>query len=340
MSKLEGAWALAITLAMAGPAMAQAPAVYRLDPSQITVDNERALQTVKRVAVTQLVVQFIDRQDGSAVSGGFGGGASAKLAIRLAGPGPAQYQRIADALYDEVVQAARAAGLEVVPHEQLAALPDYQKLLAAGKPSPVEDEKFSGYGGWVYSPRGLPVAFDTDDEESFMQSNKDPDPRGEQYRSGSSFFAGNSTAARWAEWGIAKALDVHLLKVRVTVPLAIIEKSGGLLSGGASVKVKPMPRLARDVTRFSFRREREASRVRLDQHLLLAPDLVSLETVSEQKDNTGGLNRALGLLSSNSAAAEYRLNASPERYEAEVLAATRASFAGFAQALKARRSPS
>lgn len=340
MIKHLRAWTGAAFLAAAAPALAQTPAAYRVEPAQVAVDNERAVQSVRRVAITQLVVQFMDRQDGGAVSGGFGGGASAKASVRLVGPGTAQYQRITDALYDDVVQAARAAGLEVVPHEQLAALPDYQKLQAAGKPSPVEDEKFTGHGGWTFSPRGLPVAFDTDDEESFMQSNKDPDPRGEQYRSGSSVFAGNSTAARWAEWAIAKALDAHLLKVRVTVPLAVIETSGGLLSGGASVKVKPMPRLARDVTRFAFRREREASRVRLDQHLLLAPDLMTLETVAEKKDNTGGLNRALGLLSANSAAAEYRLRASPEQYEAEVLAATRATFTGFAQVLKARRNPS
>ncbi|MFT3955570.1 MAG: hypothetical protein QM722_14615 [Piscinibacter sp.] len=330
-----------LCLALAASAgFAQSPAAYKLDAAQVAVDNPRAIDTVRRVVITQLVVQFMDRQDGSAVSGGFGGGASAKLSIRLNGPGAAQYQRITETLYDEVVRTAQAAGLEVVPHEQLVALPDFQKLKEAGKPSPVEDEKFSGHGGWTFSPRGLPVLFDSDDEESFMQSNKDPDPRGEQYRSGGSLFAGNSGSARWAEWGIAKALDAHLLKVRVTVPLAIIEKSGGILSGGASVKVTPAPRLARDVTRFAFRREREAARVRLDQHLMLAPDLMTMEKLSEQKDNSGGLNRALGLLSSNSAAAEYRLDANPERYEAEVLAATRATFATFGQVLKARRNPS
>lgn len=330
-------WCLALA---ASTGFAQTATAYKVDAAQVAVDNPRAVDAVRRVVITQLVVQFMDRQDGSAVSGGFGGGASAKLAIKLHGPGAAQYQRITDALYDDVVRTAQAAGLEVVPHEQLLALPDFQKLKEAGKPSPLEDEKFSGHGGWTFSPRSLPVAFDSDDEESFMQSNKDPDPRGEQYRSGSSLFAGNSTAARWAEWGIARALDAHLLKVRVTVPLAIIERSGGILSGGASVKVTPAPRLARDVTRFAFRREREASRVRLDQHLMLAPDLMTMEKVSEQKDNTGGLNRALGLLSANSATAEYRLDASAERYESEVLAAARATFAGFGQVLKARRNPS
>jgi len=86
------------------------------------------------------------------------------------------------------------AGLEVVPHEQLAALPDFQKLKDAGQASPVEDEKFIGHGGWTFSPRGLPVVWDSDDEESFMQSSRDPDPRGEQYRSGGSLLGGNSTA--------------------------------------------------------------------------------------------------------------------------------------------------
>ncbi|MBP6901806.1 MAG: hypothetical protein KBC73_17045 [Burkholderiaceae bacterium] len=313
-------------------AQAQTPAV--------AVDNGRMLDGVKRVAITQVVLQFIDRQDGSAVSGGFGGGASAKAAVRLAGPGAEQYQRITEAVYQELLRTVQAAGLELVPHEQLAAQPDWAKLKEAGKPSPVEDEKFSGYGGWVYSPADLPVVFDSDDEESFMQSNRDPDPRGEQYRSMGSLLGGNSTAARWAEWGLAKALDAHLLKLRITVPLAIVKTSGGILSGGASVKVEPLPRLARDVTRFTFRREREAARLRLDRHLLLPADLLSVETVAKSADNTGGIGRALGLLGSNSAAGEYRLNADPARYEAEVLAAARATLAAFGQTLKARRNPS
>lgn len=330
-----------VGLALAGlVAGAAAQADYPVGPAMVAVDNARLLGSVRRVAITQLVVQFMDRQDGRAVGGNTRGGASASVMVRLAGPGAAQYQRISDALYDEVVRVAKDAGLEVVPHEQLAALPDFQKLKDAGQPSPVEDEKFVGHGGWTFSPRGLPVVWDSDDEESFMQSSRDPDPRGEQYRSGGSLLGGNSTAARWAEWGIAKALDAHLLKVRVTVPLAVIQASGGVMSGGASVKVTPAPRLARDVTRFAFRRERDAARLRLDQHLLLAPDLLALETVSQKRDNTGGLGAALGLLGSNSASAEYRLNADPARYEAEVLAAARATFAGFGAVLKARRNPS
>lgn len=343
-----GRWlAVAAPLALAGWAAAVAPAAqaqpaaapYVLDAQAVAVDNARLLAGVKRVAITQLVVQFLDRQDGSAVSGGLRGGASASSIVRLAGPGPEQYQRISEALYDAAVAAARDAGLEVVPHEQLVAQPDFQKLQAAGKPSPVEDEKFSGHGGWTYSPRGLPVVWDSDDEASFLQSNRDPDPRGEQYRSGSSLLGGNSTAARWAEWGLAKALDAHLLKVRLTIPLAVIETSGGILSGGASVKITPKPRLARDVTRFTLRRERDAARVRLDQHLLLPADLMALETVSQQQDSTGGLAGALGRFGVNTARGAYRLNADPARYEAEVLAAARATFARFGEVLKAQRAP-
>jgi|GEM_PF-1246728 len=321
-------------------AQAQPAAPYGLDAKAVAVDNGRLFAGVKRVAITQLVVQFMDRQDGSAVAGSSRGGASAAAIVRLAGPGPEQYQRIVDALYDAAVAAAREAGLEVVPHEQLVAQPDFQKLLAAGKPSPVEDEKFTGHGGWTYSPRGLPVAWDSDDEESFMQSNRDPDPRGEQYRSGSSLLGGNTTAARWAEWGLAKALDAHLLKVRVTIPLAVIETSGGILSGGASVKITPKPRLARDVTRFTVRRENDAARVRLDQHLLLPADLMVLDKLSQQQDNTGGLVGALTRFAANTAKSEYRLSADPARYEAEVLAAARAAFARFGEVLKAQRAPS
>lgn len=146
-------------------ARAQPAGGYRVAPAMVAVDNERLVSSVRRVAITQLVV----------------------------------------------------------PHEQLAALPDFQKLKDAGKPSPLEGEKFTGRGGWTFSPRGLPVVWDSDDEESFMQSSRDPDPCGEQYRSGGSPLGGNSTGPRWAEWGLAKALDAYLLKVRVTILLAVSE---------------------------------------------------------------------------------------------------------------------
>lgn len=122
----------------------------------------------------------------------------------------------------------QAAGIEVIPQAQLAAHPQYAKLAESGKPSPIEDEKSVGYGGWTYSARGLPITFDSDDEESFMVSSKDADPRGDHYRSMGNLLGGNSTSARWAEWNLAKGLDAHLQKVRVTVSMAFIETSGGL----------------------------------------------------------------------------------------------------------------
>lgn len=328
-------WLGAFTLASLSLAQAQTP--YTVDAEKIAADNPTMLTQVKRVAITQFVVQFLDRQNNSAVSSGIRGGAAAKASLTLAGPGAAQYQRIADGLYEDAVQAVKAAGMDVVPHEQLAAHPEYAKLLDSGKASPQEDEKFVGYGGWTYSTRGLPITFDSDDEESFTTSSKDNDRRGDQYRSMGSVLGGNSTATRWAEWGLAKGLDAHLLKVRVTVPMAFIETSSGFMAGSASVKVTPAPRLARDVTRFAFRRERDSARVRLDQHLMLAPDMVTMETLSKKVDNSGGLGAVFGMLSSAQASAEYRLDAAPERYEAEVLAAARATFASFGKVLQQKR---
>lgn len=324
-------------VALATLSLARAEPAYTVEAAQVAADNPKMLAQVKRVAITQFVVQFLDRQSGMATSSGLRGGASAKAALTLAGPGVTQYQRVADALYDDAVKAVQAAGIEVIPHEQLAAHPEYAKLVDSGKPSPLEDEKFIGYGGWNVSARGLPITFDSDDEESFTTSSKQADPRGDHYRSMGSMLGGNSTATRWAEWNLAKGLDTHLLKVRVTVPMAFIETSGGFMMGSASYKVTPAPRLARDVTRFAFRRERDAARVRLDQHLMLAPDMVSLETLSKTTDNSGGLGAALGLLGSAQTAGEFRLNADPARYEAEVLAASRATFTGFASALRAKR---
>ena len=331
--------ALAALSLAAASSLALAQTAYKVEPAQVATDNARMLGEVKRVAITQFVVQFLDRQSNRVTSSGFRGGAAAKASLTLAGPGKEQYQRIAEALYDEAVKTVQAAGIEVIPQAQLAAHPEYTKLVESGKPSPIEDEKFVGYGGWTYSARGLPITFDSDDEESFMVSSKDADPRGDHYRSMGNMLGGNSTSTRWAEWNLAKGLDAHLLKVRVTVPMAFIETSGGLMAGSAGTKVVVAPRLARDVTRFTFRRERDAARVRLDQHLPMPVDMVSLETLKKNVDNSGGLGAALGLLGAAQAEAEYRLNADPARYEAELLGATRATFAGFGVALSQRPKP-
>ena len=317
--------------------LAHAQASYAVETTQVVADNPKMLAQVKRVAITQFVVQFLDRQNNQAVSSSFRGGAKASASLTLAGPGASQYQRIADALYDDVVQTVKAAGVKVISHDQLVAHPEYAKLVESGKPSPQEDEKFIGYGGWTFSPKGLPITFDSDDEESFTTVGKPGDPRGDHYRAMGSMRGGKSTATRWAEWNLAKGLDAHLLKVRLTVPVAFIEASGGLMAGSASTKVTPAPRLARHVTRFTFRRERDAARVRLDQHLMLKPDLVTLETLSKSVDNTGGLGAAMGLLGSSQATAEYRINADPARYEAEVLAASKAAFSTFGKVLQEKR---
>jgi hypothetical protein len=208
--------------------LARAEPANTVEAAQVAADNPKMLAQVKRVAITQFVAQFLDRQSGMATSSGLRGGASAKAALTLAGPGVTQYQRIADALYDDAVRAVQAAGIEVIPQEQLAAHPEYAKLVDSGKPSPQEDEKFIGYGGWSVSARGLPITFDSDDEESFLTSSK-------------------------------------------------------------------------------------------------------------QADNSGGLGAAFGLLGSAQAAGEFRLHADPARYEAEVLAASRATFTSFASALRAKR---
>jgi hypothetical protein len=316
---------------------AQAQTVYNVTPAQIATDNASMIKDVKRVAITQFVVQFFDRQNDMATSAGFHGGATASINLTVAGPTAEQYQRITDQLYDDAVKAMQVAGIEVIPHATLAAHPEYAKLSESGKPSPLQDEKVIGYGGWTYSTKGLPITFDSDDEESFMVSSRDKDPRGDHYRSMGSMLGGNSTSTRWAEWNLAKGLDTHLLKVRVTVPMAFVGASGGLLSGGVSTKASAAPRLARDVTRFTFRRERSAARVRLDQHLMLPTDFMMLETVSSQVDNSGGLARAFGMKGSAQASHSYRLHVLPHRYESEVLGAARGTFQTFGNVLKTTR---
>lgn len=317
--------------------LAHAQTAYNVAPAMIATDNPSMIKEVKRVAITQFVVQFFDRQNDMATSSGLRGGASATIEATVVGPTPAQYQRITDQLYDDTVKAMQAAGIEVIAHEKLVAHPEYAKLVDSGKPSPQHDEKFTGYGGWTFSTKGLPVTFDSDDEESFTVSGRDKDPRGDHYRSMGSMLGGNSTSTRWAEWNLAKGLDTHLLKVRVTVPMAFVAASGGFLTGSTSTRVAAAPRLARDVTRFTFRRERSAARVRLDQHLMLPTDFIFLETVSKQVDNTGGLAAAFGMRGSAQAAYVYRLNVLPHRYESEVLGAARGTFQTFGQVLQNTR---
>ncbi|MBK6557354.1 MAG: hypothetical protein IPG16_09140 [Comamonadaceae bacterium] len=126
--------------------LAHAQASYAVETTQVVADNPKMLAQVKRVAITQFVVQFLDRQNNQAVSSSFRGGAKASASLTLAGPGASQYQRIADALYDDVVQTVKAAGVEVISHDQLVAHPEYAVGRVPGKPSPQEDEKFNAWG--------------------------------------------------------------------------------------------------------------------------------------------------------------------------------------------------
>jgi hypothetical protein len=58
-------------------------------------------------------------------------GADSDVSIKLVGGDNAQFQAITDKFYAQTVEELVAQGIQVVPHEELAALPEFAELAQA-----------------------------------------------------------------------------------------------------------------------------------------------------------------------------------------------------------------
>ncbi len=159
---------LAATLAFS--ALLPLAAQSKDDPTPVTLDASfkaseqanrlfrvaegKALKDVKKVAVPLFSVEFVIADAQRAETSGFaaGGRASSTLAYTLKGVDEADFQAITTTLYERFLADLKSAGIEVVPYEQVAALPSFKKLAAGGVPSPIKSDSVI-----TVAPPGMPI---------------------------------------------------------------------------------------------------------------------------------------------------------------------------------------
>jgi hypothetical protein len=171
------ATALAVTLGGGGDARP-------LDPGQtfdfasqpaaaagtyLAAQAEGKLKGIKRVAVTNFCVQFVyEKQAQASSSGAWAVYSQAASGAIPGGLDPVRMQAVADAYLDRIEADLRAAGIEIVPYEELAANDLYKKFTAKYDTGirVVSRETPAAKGGTVgevvayVSPRGRPFAPD------------------------------------------------------------------------------------------------------------------------------------------------------------------------------------
>ncbi len=119
-----------------------------------SVAEAKALKGVKKVAVPLFSVEFVTADAQRAETSGFAaaGRAAATLAYTLKGVDEADFQAITASLYEGFLANLKGAGIEVVPHELVAASPSYRKLAASGVPSPIKSDS-----AITAAPPGMPI---------------------------------------------------------------------------------------------------------------------------------------------------------------------------------------
>lgn len=135
----------------------------------VATQAEGKLKGIRRVAITNFCVQFVDAKGASAASSGSWVEYSRSSTGSIPGGlDPVKMQAVADGLLDRIEKDMRAAGIEIVPDEELAANELYRKFTAKYDTGirVATRQLEAGKGGAttevvVYvSPRGRPFASD------------------------------------------------------------------------------------------------------------------------------------------------------------------------------------
>jgi hypothetical protein len=169
--------AVAITLGGGGDARPLDPSLkfdFGSDPAiaastYLATQAEGKLKGIKRVAITNFCVQFVYGKEAQASSDGYWAQYSQTVAGAIPGGlSPERMQAIADAHLDRIEADLRAAGMEIVPYEELAANDLYRKFTAkyetgirtAIRETPAAKGGSIGEAVVFVSPRGRPFAQD------------------------------------------------------------------------------------------------------------------------------------------------------------------------------------
>ena len=100
----------------------------------VKVDNPEYLPAIKRVVITNYMVDFVSELKYTKSLSGLEAmiGADSDVSIKLVGANNEQFQAITEKFYQQTVEQLKAQGIEVVPVEELKALPEFADLAANG----------------------------------------------------------------------------------------------------------------------------------------------------------------------------------------------------------------
>jgi hypothetical protein len=184
-------------------------------PEFVKVSGKGKLNGVKRVAIPNFYVQFV-RDQTIERKGRLG---SASYTTQIRGIENDTLQKVADDLYDGLVEELKAAGIEVVAPETLEATDGFSDVRKAARVSPYiedaatgggkRDEKLQGVS-ILMSARNLPINIRNTIDDYWLVPNA-----GDGYK----------VSLVTAPMKVSRALDAPLLDVRLTFAMAAIKGS-------------------------------------------------------------------------------------------------------------------
>jgi hypothetical protein len=221
----------------------------------VKVDNPEYLSAIKRVVITNYMVDFVSELKYTKSLSGLEAmiGADSDVSIKLVGSNNEQYQSITDKFYQQTVEQLKAQGIEVVPVEELKALPEFTELAANGvTPVPSEQDAAAGKG-LFFTAQGLPLQLS--DETQFIPTFTPPftKPKKDDFLTFGTRFSGGFSAgqAQYIEEQIAKKLGASILKVRLTVLGGQLTPDTSFWSGG-KVSTRAAASFVDFVSRYAF----------------------------------------------------------------------------------------
>ncbi len=99
-------------------------------------------------------------------------GADSDVSIRLVGSNNEQFQAISENFYQQMVERLKAQGIEVVPVEELKALPEFTELAANGITLVSSEQDAAAGKDLFFNVRGLPLQLS--DEKQFIPTFSPP----------------------------------------------------------------------------------------------------------------------------------------------------------------------
>lgn len=228
------------------------------------------LQSLKRIAITNFSVLYVNEL-------GIGSKRkSSEVFFSLwKGPSPEVLQATADALYAQLVADLKAAGIDVVAPEEVAAQPALAEMRKAAKPNPFTfSDATLMKGGILVAAQNLPLIQATvqdvklDSYATKPVENTDRpgnligwDRQAREWLPGSGAEVFSLASIYTGQARVSAALNATVLNVRLTVPLVDLGvttcgNTSGSCAGWSNITgvIKPNPRIVEAGTVFTFTR--------------------------------------------------------------------------------------